>query len=111
MPNPPKPVTFDAFLTAESQSRGVESSGPNALRQLVAEQLVKAKLVPASRSSQLTDVVDAARFLSNQVLETHQMIQKDGSANMNERRLSFQNVCLELTTIMAMAGGIEPPQE
>jgi hypothetical protein len=111
MPNPPKPVTFDAFVTAESRSRVVEQSGPSPFRQLVAQQLIKAKLVPASRSSQLTDAAETATFLSDSVLDMHSKIVNDGGSTMTQRRLSYQAVCLHFIMLMAMAGGIEPPQE
>jgi hypothetical protein len=104
-------LTFDAFVAAESRSRDVASPGPNPFRQLVAEQLIKAKMVPASRSSQLTDAAETAKFLSNSVLDMHSKIVNDSGSSMTQRRLSYQAVCLSLMILTAMAGGIEPPQE
>jgi hypothetical protein len=104
-------VTFDTFMATETETPSREPSTQNLLRQLIGEQLIKAKLVPASRSNQLTDAAEAARFLSDSVIDMHRMIVQDGSTNWNERRQSYQAVCLHFIMLMSMAGGIEPPQE
>ena len=90
---------------------GFSTTQPNPFRQLVAEQLIKAKLVPASHSNQLTDATETAKFLSDSVLDMHAKIVTDGGSTMAQRRLSYQAVCLNIMVLMSMAGGIEPPTE
>ena len=104
------PVTFDAFLK-DSQSQDHQLPTPNPIRQLVIEQLVRSKIAPASVANQRPTDAETAKFLSDQVLTMHQQILKDGSSNMNERRLSYQAVCAHFLTMLAVAGGIEPSQE
>lgn len=111
MPNPANIVTFNDFMTAETETGNPEPSSRNPLRQLAAEQLLRARLVPASRSNQLTDATEVVRFLSNAVIDAHRGILNDGSANLKDRRLSYQAVCNHFMILLAMAGGIEPPQE
>jgi hypothetical protein len=104
------PVTFDAFLK-DSQSQNRQLPTPNPIRQLVIEQLIRSKIVSASAAEKSPTAAETAQFLSDQILTMHHQILKDGSANMNERRLSYQAVCTHFLTLLAVAGGIEFTQE
>src|SRR5690349_15059697 len=100
-------VTFDAFLNEKSRSRERQPATPNPIRQLLIEQLIRSKMAPASVADKSPTALETAKFLSDQVLTMHHQILKDGSANMNERRLSYLAVCTHFLTLLAVAGGIE----
>ncbi len=105
------PVSFETYMQADSQGRDRHPTSANPFRQLVIEQMVRAKLVPASVADSSPTAAETGRFLSDQILTMHTQIVKDGSSNMNERRLSYQAVCGHLLTLLAVAGEIESSPE
>ena len=104
-------LTFDQFVQAGSQTGKPKPPTPSPVRQSVIDQMIRAKIIPATAFDMQHSATETAKFLSDQVSEMHAQIIRDGSANMNERRMSYQAVCLSLMIMLAMAGTTEDQQE
>ncbi len=72
------------------------------------EHLTAAKLIPASLLEQAPDAEAAtlseiAIRLSRNLMDCHNMIVSDPSANVLVKRLSYQNLCLHFLVLIAVA--------
>ena len=77
-------------------------------RRTTVEHLIAAKLIPASLLEQSADeqptMSDIAIRLSRNIMDCHDTILSDPSANISVKRLSYENLCLHFLVLIAVSG-------
>jgi hypothetical protein len=111
-------MTFTEHMTASRRNPAPRRTADmRPVLRATLEHLTAAKLIPASLLEQSPDseppaMSEIAIRLSRNLMDCHNMIVSDPSANVLVKRLSYENLCLHFLVLIAVAGSdFEEEQE
>lgn len=103
-------MTFTQHMTASSRKPAPRpTAAMRPVLRATLDHLTAAKLIPTSLLEQSADgepptMSEIAIRLSRNLMDCHNMIVSDPSANVLVKRLSYQNLCIHFLVLIAVAG-------